>query len=59
MLTTGVGLAEEVPRFDETGLDLLTNLLQYQPNKRFSAERALLHPYFANIDESVLQLTDE
>eukprot|EP00045_Choanoeca_perplexa_P010519 m.107157 g.107157 ORF g.107157 m.107157 type:complete len:309 (+) comp15305_c0_seq19:170-1096(+) len=55
----GVGLAEEVPRFDETGLDLLTNLLHYEPSRRFSAERALVHPYFANIDASVLELTDE
>ena len=58
-MSTGVGLAEEVPRLDDTGLDLLTNLLHYQPSMRLSADQALLHPYFANIDESVLQLTDE
>eukprot|EP00730_Choanoeca_flexa_P013572 TRINITY_DN5465_c0_g1_i1.p1 TRINITY_DN5465_c0_g1~~TRINITY_DN5465_c0_g1_i1.p1 ORF type:complete len:311 (+),score=56.94 TRINITY_DN5465_c0_g1_i1:98-1030(+) len=55
----GVGLAEEVQRMDDVGRDLLANLLCFAPELRLSAERALAHPYFASIDEEVLQLVDQ
>lgn len=32
--------------FDETAIDLLTQLVQLEPGKRISAKAALKHPYF-------------
>ena len=32
----------------EQGLDLLDNLLQYDPARRYSAHQALAHPYFTS-----------
>ncbi|CAF1566235.1 unnamed protein product, partial [Didymodactylos carnosus] len=31
---------------DDDALDLLTNLLKFNPYKRLTAEQAILHPYF-------------
>ncbi|KAJ3231474.1 Cell division protein kinase 1 [Chytriomyces hyalinus] len=39
-------IAELVPKLDANGVDLLCKLLEYVPEKRISAEKALLHPYF-------------
>ncbi|TPX77597.1 hypothetical protein CcCBS67573_g01119 [Chytriomyces confervae] len=39
-------VAELVPKLDANGVDLLCKLLEYVPEKRISAEKALLHPYF-------------
>lgn len=45
---------ELVPKCnDPLAVDLLEQLLQYEPSTRISAKRALLHPYFADIDKSV------
>ncbi|KAI8619486.1 kinase-like domain-containing protein [Chytriomyces sp. MP71] len=38
-------LSEVVPGLDTDGLDLLAQLLAYDPAARISAKRALLHPY--------------
>ncbi|KAF8938541.1 Cyclin-dependent kinase 3 [Haplosporangium gracile] len=35
-----------VPGLDDEGLDLLEQLIDYNPARRISAKRALLHPYF-------------
>ncbi|TPX40512.1 hypothetical protein SeMB42_g05966 [Synchytrium endobioticum] len=35
-----------VPKLDANGIDLLGRLIEYQPEKRMSAEKALLHPFF-------------
>ncbi|KAI9096088.1 protein serine/threonine kinase [Phlyctochytrium arcticum] len=36
-------------KLDADGLDLLAKLIEYQPDKRISAEKALQHPYFNGI----------
>lgn len=35
--------------FDETALDLLTQLVHLEPGKRISAKAALRHPYFDDV----------
>lgn len=40
-------LVTDFPRIKESGTNLLNNLLMYDPRKRFTAEQALSHPYFA------------
>lgn len=35
-----------IPRAPPEALDLLENLLQFEPTSRLSAHEALLHPYF-------------
>lgn len=37
-------LREFVPKMDDHGLDLLTKLLQLEPNKRIKIDEALKHP---------------
>uniref|UniRef100_A0A060T6N5 Cyclin-dependent kinase 1 n=1 Tax=Blastobotrys adeninivorans TaxID=409370 RepID=A0A060T6N5_BLAAD len=39
-------LAEYVPALDSLGIDLLEQLLAYDPAARISAKRAIEHPYF-------------
>lgn len=39
-------LSKVVPSLDKNGIDLLEQLLTYDPANRISAKRALLHPYF-------------
>ncbi|VDK25485.1 unnamed protein product [Taenia asiatica] len=43
-----------VRALDAEGLDLLTALLLYDPSSRIDAQQALLHPYFADLDEELL-----
>jgi serine/threonine protein kinase len=38
-----------VRKLDPIGLDLLTRMLQYDPNKRLSAEQAMKHTYFNDV----------
>ena len=45
------------PNAPEDALDLLTKLLQFNPNKRITAEQALEHPYleqFHNPEEEIV-----
>ncbi|KAJ3146920.1 cyclin-dependent serine/threonine protein kinase [Geranomyces variabilis] len=37
------------PKLDANGIDLLSKLVEFQPEKRISAEKALQHPYFHGI----------
>ncbi|XP_073144790.1 cell division control protein 2 homolog D-like [Henckelia pumila] len=39
---------------DEDGLNLLSEMLHYEPAKRISAKKALEHPYFDDLDKSRL-----
>jgi len=45
----GQRVAKTVRRLSKTGLDLLGQMLQFDPNKRISAEAAMLHPYFKDL----------
>ncbi|KAI8848695.1 kinase-like domain-containing protein [Chytridium lagenaria] len=38
-----------VPKLDEHGIDLLSKLLEYQPERRLAADKALSHPYFQDL----------
>jgi len=44
-----------VPHLEESGVDLLQQMLQYEPSKRISAKKALSHPYFKDLDKSFFQ----
>ncbi|KAL5102857.1 Cyclin-dependent kinase 1 [Taenia crassiceps] len=48
-----------VRALDSKGLDLLTALLLYDPSSRINAQQALLHPYFADLDEALLPAVGE
>lgn len=45
-------LRNVVPRLDSLGLELLSSMLQYDPGRRISAEDAMNHPYFADLQLS-------
>jgi hypothetical protein len=47
-----IGMA--VPKLDAAGVDLLSKMLVYQPSKRISAKQALQHPWFDDVDKSLL-----
>lgn len=47
-----VSLRNTVPALDDAGLDLLTQMLLYEPSQRITARDALTHPYFANVDRA-------
>ncbi|GJN15757.1 hypothetical protein PR202_gb02696 [Eleusine coracana subsp. coracana] len=40
-----------VPGLDADGYDLLEKMLQYEPMKRISAKKALVHPYFNGVNK--------
>ena len=40
-------LRDMFPTASDDALDMLKNLLQFNPNKRFTVEKALKHSYFA------------
>lgn len=37
------------PQLNEEGIDLLSKMLIYKPEDRFSAKQALTHPFFRNV----------
>ncbi|KAF3444327.1 hypothetical protein FNV43_RR14017 [Rhamnella rubrinervis] len=45
-------LARAVPSLGPEGIDLLSNMLKYDPAERISAKAALDHPYFDSLDKS-------
>lgn len=42
-------LAARVPRLDDVGIDLLTQMLCYDPVKRMTCRAALKHPWFDDL----------
>ena len=52
----GIGLRGEMKNLDDVGFDLLMKFLQIDPDKRISAEEALLHPYFNDLDDKTKEL---
>lgn len=47
-----VSLASIAPKLDPDGLDLLTQMLRYEPAQRISAKAAMSHPYFKDLDQT-------
>jgi len=47
-------LKSSMKKIDAAGLDLLEQMLVYDPSKRISAKKALLHPYFDDLDKNAL-----
>lgn len=45
----GTGLGSSLSTLEESGVDLLRALLQYQPEQRISAADAMLHPYLSAV----------
>jgi len=48
----GVKLSEIVEGLDENGYDLLSSMLKYEPSERISAQAALEHPFFDDLELS-------
>ena len=44
------GVASLVPSLDPQGLNLLEQMLQYDPSRRMSAQGALEHPFFSDLN---------
>lgn len=49
-----MGLKNSMKKIEPAGLDLLDQMLVYDPAKRISAKKALLHPYFDDLDKTSL-----
>ena len=49
-----MSLKNSMKKLDAVGQDLLESMLVYDPAKRISAKKALLHPYFDDLDKNTL-----
>lgn len=52
---TPESLAHLVPTLDADGVDLLEQMLQYDPAKRITAADAMLHPYFSDLSPALTE----
>ncbi|KAF9346849.1 Cyclin-dependent kinase 2, partial [Mortierella sp. NVP85] len=48
-------LESVVPHLDAYGLDLLSQMIEYDPTQRISAKRALQHPFFDDLKQPMQQ----
>jgi serine/threonine protein kinase len=48
-------LAHLVPTLDEEGVNLLEEMLQYDPAKRITAADAMNHPYFSDLSPALTE----
>ena len=48
-------LQDMVPSLDQMGLDLLSQMLRYEPQHRITARAAVQHPYFNDIAQLFAQ----
>jgi len=44
-----------VPSLEPLGLDLLSQMLRYEPQKRITARAAVKHPYFSDVAQMFAQ----
>merc|ERR1719318_7534 len=51
---TTMNLRASIKRMDAQAFDLLERTVVYDPSKRISAKKALLHPYFEDLDKNTL-----
>lgn len=49
----------QVKNLDKDGMDLLMQMLVYDPAKRISAKRVASHPYFKDVDMTVRPIIKE
>jgi len=49
-----MNLKNSMKKLEPSGLELLEAMLVYDPSKRISAKKALLHPYFDDLDKNSL-----
>lgn len=52
---TPENLAHLVPTLDADGVDLLEQMLQYDPAKRITAADAMVHPYFSDLSPALTE----
>jgi serine/threonine protein kinase len=52
---TPESLAHLVPTLDADGVDLLEQMLQYDPAKRVTAADAMVHPYFSDLSPALTE----
>ncbi len=45
-----------LPQLDDDGIDLISKLLELDPEKRIMAQEALQHPFFKDLDEDTKKL---
>ncbi|KAF9351221.1 Cyclin-dependent kinase catalytic subunit [Mortierella sp. AD094] len=48
------GMDTVLPTLNKEGLDLISQMLEYDPARRISAKRALQHSFFAGMNESLM-----
>jgi len=48
----GTPIEQSVPGLEPYGVDLLSDMMKYEPAKRITAKTALHHPYFADLDKT-------
>jgi len=51
---SSINLKTSMKKIEPAGLEILEAMLIYDPSKRISAKKALLHPYFDDLDKNTL-----